>query len=393
MTDKPAYLLFARSVVLGSFLYALIAILINAWIDPWQILGPPKFETRNDDTNFERISLAHEIRRAKSSEVLLLGSSRVRYILGDGGNRLIESAMSKPYFGEMRVFNAALAGANIHVVRRVFEHALHYQSITEVVLLLDDVMLNKYRPAGMGWKEQNYFGDGNYQNIVERYLELIDFSMLSSSLKLLFSRMKDRPPKKAGHVEKLEPQAWMHLIEEFSRRDLYGCYEIDAETIRELELIFELAQKHGVRLTVIASFIHPTLAEYFFRGDNGTSFIRFLSVVRESAVRYQLSSWFVSPYSKITNGTPLRAYDDPSFLGAPDFYDPGHANLAAYRKILNAVFSDGTGDMVAMRLDTLSLSQIDAKLRRSRDDYLLNKENKFWDRLDSLKLVPKSRCP
>jgi hypothetical protein len=220
--------------------------------------------------------------------------------------------------------------------------------------------------------------------------------MLYSSAKILFSSTRIHPPEIERISKNVEPQFWMSSIEEFSRRDLYGCYEIGAEDIRELELIFGLAQDHGIKLTVVASFIHPTLAEYFFRGDNGAAFMRFLSVVRQSAISHDVPAWFISPYSHMASGTPIHSYEDPLFLGLPDFYDPGHANMAAYRKILDAVFFNGAeraDDLVITKLDSLSLEQVEARFRKSRNDYLRRAELKFWDRLDSLRLAPRSRCP
>jgi hypothetical protein len=159
-------------IVLGGLVvYIVVAATINFHFDPWTIYRPLREKVVPRETNLERVTVAHDLRRADKIDVLLLGSSRVRYMLARHGGEVDKQA-SAPFFGDRHAYAAGMAGTNIHVMRRVFEHALHYHPIEHLVFLLDDVMLNAYRPLGPGWNEANYYGSPNYQTSLERAMLL-----------------------------------------------------------------------------------------------------------------------------------------------------------------------------------------------------------------------------
>ena len=178
---SPHTLAFHRYVVFvigGLAIYMALAVSVNIFVDPWELYGPLHYKVVPKGVNFERVTLAHNIRLSARIDILLLGSSRIRYLLDKGNARLVDPQKTATFWGEGRVFNAALAGANMHQMRRVFEHALHYHPVRELVFLLDDVMLNSNRPLANGWYEYNYFGSPDYQSPLERALSLADAAML-----------------------------------------------------------------------------------------------------------------------------------------------------------------------------------------------------------------------
>lgn len=244
-------------LIFGLAAYVALAAGVNLWIDPWEIWRPLSASDRPHTMNNERISLANDIRNSDKFEALLLGSSRVRYLFDKGDSRHTQIDLTRPFFGEKRAFDAALAGANIHHMRRVFEHALRYHPVSDLVLLLDDVMMNTYRPLGNGWNEANYYGSSNYLTGLERVLSLADFSMLKSSTNILRARI-ETPAKDANKNVLGIPEVWKKDTEEFSRRDLYGCYEIGPSSRDDLDRLLTLAKQHNVRVTIIASFIHSS---------------------------------------------------------------------------------------------------------------------------------------
>ena len=200
--ELQAFKRHAINLLIGIGTYCCVSAGLNYWMDPWQIYGP----TRYSESRAERITLAHNIRNATPFDVLLLGSSRVRYLLDDGRQRSPDRVLTEAYFGNQIVFNAALAGSNIYQMRRIFEHALHKHKPKQLVLLLDDVMLNSYRPLGSGWHEYNYYGSPSYHNALERALSLVDFAMLKETVAFMLQWIRGNE-QLAGEIVSL-PDSW-----------------------------------------------------------------------------------------------------------------------------------------------------------------------------------------
>lgn len=380
-------------LIFGLAAYVALAAGVNLWIDPWEIWRPLSASDRPHTMNNERISLANDIRNSDKFEALLLGSSRVRYLFDKGDSRHTQIDLTRPFFGEKRAFDAALAGANIHHMRRVFEHALRYHPVSDLVLLLDDVMMNTYRPLGNGWNEANYYGSSNYLTGLERVLSLADFSMLKSSTNILRARI-ETPAKDANMKVLGIPEVWKNDTEEFSRRDLYGCYEIGPSSRDDLDRLLTLAKQHNVRVTIIASFIHPVLFEYFYRSDKGAGLRLFMSAVGELAIRHDVPAWYFSPFTSITSGTPRIGYSNPEFFDRPDFYDPGHANYLIGKRLLEWTLKGVRhDDMQGYRLDKSSPDEILSSIEPGRTLRIQNNDIQFLDFIVSNPLIAGHACP
>ncbi len=377
------------ATVLGSLVcYLLVTVSINLYVDPWEMFGPLRFPL--GDINLERISLAHNIRLAEKFDVLLLGSSRVRHILSDGDNRIEDQRVTAPLFDDARVFNAALAGSNMHQMRRIFEHALHYHPVKELVFLVDDVMFNTYRSVGAGWQESNYYGSLNYQTPLERVLSLTDFWMLELSLRILTA--EESAPASEGQSFG-DPALWEAWIREFNRRDLYGCYEIGKRPRQEFDRILTLAKEHGVRVTLISSLVHPTLFEYFYRSDDGSGLKTFLSALREGAKRHRVPAWYFSPFSPVTHGTPHWYFGEKNPNGDPTFDDPGHSNSAMGRRILDIALKGAKSTRLrGLRVDELPLDEVVDRILEDRKAWLMDSEVPFDDFLKSAPLSARLSC-
>ena len=380
-------------LIFGLATYVALAAGVNLWIDPWELWRPLPDSDRSHTTNNERISLANDIHNSEKFEVLLLGSSRARYLLNNGKSQHIEKDAARPFFGEKPVFDAALAGASIRHMRRIFEHALHYHPVGELVLLLDDVMMNTYRPLGSGWNEANYYGSPNYQTALERVLSLADFSMFESSARILLA--KSRVPskevnEKVGDIS----DSWRNGIEEFSRRELYGCYEIGPSPRDDLDRLLSLAKQRNIRVTIIASFIHPALFEYFYRSDSGKGMKLFMAAVGDAASRHDVPAWFFSPFTSITSGTPRIGYADPEFYDKPDFYDPGHANYLIGKRLLEWTLKGVQhDDLRGYRLDKSSPDEILALIEPQRTLRTRQDDIRFLDFIASSPLIAGHACP
>jgi hypothetical protein len=387
--EPQAFKSHAINLLVGIGAYCCVSAGLNYWMDPWQIYGPSRY---SGESRAERITLAHNIRNAPPFDVLLLGSSRVRYLIDNGRQRSPDRLLTEPYFGNQTVFNAALAGSNIYQMRRIFEHALHKHKPKELVLLLDDVMLNSYRPLGSGWHEYNYYGSPSYHNALERALSLVDFAMLKETAAFMLEWIRGNE-QLAGEIVSL-PDSWGQNIIEFSRRDLYGCYEINAASNGELDQILTLAKSHGVHVTLMVSFIHPALFEYSYRSDDGHSQRLFLSEVRNLARKYQVPAWFFSPYSSLSSGTPHVSYTSPDFEANPDFYDPGHANSKIGHKMLaTALKGESNAELVGYRLNESTINDIFASLKRQRERSLREGDIRFTEFVVEHPLVQRQACP
>ncbi len=374
--------------------YMTIAAAINYWVDPWEIWRslPPYIKVPQEIT-FEHITLAHNIRNAEPIDVLMLGSSRARYLLTDGVVRDIDPSRSRKIFGNQHVFQAAMAGSNIYHMRRVFEHALHYHPIRELVFLVDDVMLNMHRPRG-GWRDYNYYGSSTYQTPLERALSLVDFPMLEASVRLIVENLKPRADAGAKTQDAVDiDKYWRGGVGEFSRKDLYGCYVIGDKQREDLDRILDLAARNNVRVMLITPFIHPALFEYFYRSDQGAGVKEYLSTLTDAAVRFQVPLWFFSPYSAITNGTPHLFNTDPAFFEQPDFYDPGHANYAIGTRILEVVLLGAEhAELQGFRLDILGVENVLDQIKTIRERWIAKNEDRYGDFIRFIPLTAGQAC-
>ena len=393
VAQAPRFRSYVVAVLCGLLIYFLTAALINYYFDPFTVYKPLRaWKHVPRTTNIERVTLSHDLRRAEPIDVLFIGSSRVRYVFGKNGGS-VEKSSSAAYFPNKHVYIAAMVGSNIHVMRRVFEHALHYHPIQELVFLVDDVMLNTNRPLGAGWNDSNYYGSPTYYTPLERALQMVDFSMLQSSVGLWLAnsgrKANDTEPLSYNHDIQAQ---WRQNVAEFSRRDLYGCYEIGSAPVSELDQIIVLAKRHNVKVTLISSFIHPAFFEFFYDSDGGKGLRRFLTVLRNAAVKYSVPAWYYTPYSPIARGTPRIHYFQPAFYDAPDFADPGHANFLMYTRLFDRAFlGKKNSDVLGWLLNDVKVDDIMNDLHNSY------RKNQAAGGISLLKQIPKlvadANCP
>lgn len=383
-------------VIGGLAIYVAFAVSVNVFVDPWELYGPLRTKVSPKGVNFERVTLAHDIRLSEKFDVLLLGSSRIRYLIDRGGARLVDPQKTATFWGEGRVFNAALAGANMHQMRRVFEHALHYHPVRELVFLLDDVMLNSNRPLANGWYEYNYFGSPDYQSPLERALSLADAAMLEASVRILLANHVMTAPV-SGDTSSVSPELsgaqWEQGIAEFDRRDLYGCFQIGPNPRDEFDRILVLAKQNHVKVTLLTSLIHPSLFEYFYRSDEGEGVRVFLSVIRDAALRHAVPAWYFSPFSPVTRGAPRVSYMRSEFYESPDYFDPGHANHLIGIKLLDrAIRGIEQSDLNAYRLDQQPAEEVFDSISAERRLRIQEEKLPFTEFLESHRLVAGQAC-
>lgn len=392
-----AFRRYLRIALGGLVAYVVFAVSVNFLVDPWELYGPLRTTASlPGGGNLERVTLAHNIRLAEKFDVLLLGSSRVRYLLDEGRVRPLDPKKATAFWGGKRVFNAALAGANVHQIRRIFEHALHYHPIHEVVFMVDDVMLNSYRPLGNGWYEYNYFGSQDYQTSFERALLLADAAMLEASARILLANYATRASVSGNTLSTpsgLSDALWERGIAEFQRRDLYGCFEIGQSPRDELDRIFVLARQNHVKVTLLTSLVHASLFEYFYRSDEGAGVREFLSVIREAGLRHAVPVWYFSPFSPAASKAPQVNFISPGLYESPDYFDPAHVKSLIGVKLLDrALRGVERSDLRAYRLDQQPVEEVFDSIRSDRRIRLQDESLPFAEFLASHRLVAKQAC-
>lgn len=392
-----AFRRYLRIALGGLVVYVVFAVSVNFFVDPWELYGPLRIKgSLPGGINLERVTLAHNIRLAEKFSVLLLGSSRVRYLVDEGRVRLLDPKKTAKFWGGERVFNAALAGANVHQIRRIFEHALHYHPIHEVVFMVDDIMLNSYRPVGNGWYEYNYFGSQDYQTSFERTLLLADAAMLEASARILlanYTPMASISGNMLSPPSGLSDALWERGILEFQRRDMYGCFEIRQSPRDELDRIFELAKQNHVKVTLLTSLVHASLFEYFYRSDEGAGVREFLSAIREVGLRHAVPVWYFSPFSPAASKAPQVNFISPGLYESPDYFDPQHVKPLIGVKLLDrALRGVEQSDLSAYRLDQQPTEEVFASISAERRMRIQEEELPFAYFLESHRLVAGQAC-
>jgi len=324
----------------GVTLVAGVVLAVNIAMDPWGLMYNPNNHTQGASPNFqgvnERITHAYWMRQ-NTFDVLHVGSSRVRYMLDKGIDGIISSAQSKTVYPDKTVYSAGISGTNMHIMRRVTEHALALQDLSQAILLIDFVSMNDARPDGAGWKDERYEGGRISESKIAILSNYLSFNMFSTSLENMFPDIfANKDESSIANIIKMpEPRSqkdkeeqWKLLTSEFFRYDLYGCYSLSQRAIEDIDVTLAQLKGRDVDVKILFPPIHYTLYEMIWRTGNWENYKNFVRSVVKIAAKYDVPTWHSSPYTPFTDMDILK-YDyavDKEFDLQPNYYDPGHAN-------------------------------------------------------------------
>lgn len=336
--------LFNTFVLGGITLFAGGLLMVNIVVDPWGLMsaakvnvsdGVPVFKSAN-----ERVAHAY-LMRQNNFNVLHVGSSRVRYLLDQGLDGIISSEKSMEIYPEKTVYSAGVSGVNIRIMRRLTEHALALQNISDVLFMIDFVAMNDARPDGAGWDDERYEGGRIVESRVAILSNYLSLNMLEASidnLKSKFTNTEHNTLNKRRSKLQME-RDWKSSIEEFRRYDLYGCYSLSQSTVNQLDLALSELKARNVDAKIMIPLIHYTLFEMIWQTENWSNYKKFIRSVVNTAAKYGYPVWHFSPYGPYAN-VDIFKYDymtDETFNAEPNFYDPGHTNHIIGHELLKLV--------------------------------------------------------
>lgn len=391
--------IFNLVVLVGIGLFCAVLLAVNIVIDPWGLVYKPKKQV-GQQTDFkqftvqnERVTHAYWIRQ-NTFDVLFIGSSRVRNFFPPGGDGMVPQSASASTYPGRSVFTAGISGANMYVMRRMTEHALVLQDLSDAFVLVDFVSMNNARPNGAGWKDERYLGGRIEDSPLSLFANYLSLHMFKASLDELMPDENGQDNVAPEVRTSTEWEAlWTHLLKEFYRYDLYGCYTMGADTTTHLDITLAKLHAAGVKTIVAMPLIHYTLAEMIWETGNWENYKTFVRTVTQVAAQYDFPVWHFSPYGAV--GDPnIQAYDFGTNLKWADtlnFVDPGHVNIALGTEIIKFVRGVATErDDVPTNLGTLLTPEnVEAeivKLERDRETFLAQ-QPKY------LKLVPRTQNP
>jgi hypothetical protein len=352
---------------------------INVAVDPYQILHdfrPTPLTPARPDLHEDRITLPYKMLR-EPAQVLIVGSSRARYVLNDGTQTSVAKSDSRPFFGKLQVETVAISGANIHVMRRAVEHGLHVDHVQQVVLLIDDVAMNHYRPDGDGWKDARFQGGTPSESRIEMFGNFLNSAMLKASFTAVAqSRTNATAAPSPPPTEDQLLQQWRHDLAEFYRTDLYGCYQVTSQEKSELDRLLRDLRSAGVTTYILTPAIHATLFEQIWRTGSWPQYGTFLRLLTEEGASNGVPVWHFSPYTPITNPWPPfvnRNTSDPDEY--PWYSDPGHSNSAIGKVMMATVLGQPIPKDAAGFGVQLTPGDVDQEIQRltgERQQYLAN---------------------
>jgi hypothetical protein len=387
-------------VLTGVSLFCVVVLAVNIAVDPWGLVyeSRPELEQPTEVKRFtvqnERVTHAYWIRQ-NTFDVLFVGSSRVRNFFSPGGDGMVPESSSALIYPGRQVFTAGISGSNMYVIRRMTEHTLALQELSDAFLLIDFVSMNDARPNGAGWKDERYLGGRIEDSPLSLFANYLSLHMFRASLKELMPEEgvnQDKLSYAKRTSEEWETK-WSQHLGEFYRYDLYGCYTMSADKIEHLETTLSELSDASVKTVVAMPLIHYTLAEMIRETGNWENYKAFVRAVVMTAAKYDFPVWHFSPYGTI--GDPnIRAYDfgaNPEWADTLNFLDPGHVNLTLgneIQKIIHGVKTER--DDVPANLGTvLTLENVDAELQKLETErtVFVAQNPKY------LKLVPRTEDP
>ena len=264
------------AVAAGTLLVVLVG---NAVVNPFNLYEGPRFAGVNDYkyelARHSRLSKAAEVRRVRP-QCLVLGSSRAQVGLDP----------SHPAWTGCRAYNLAHNGGTLYEALRYLQHAAALERPREIVLALDFLMFNVYRPLQQpGYIEERLLTapDGSPNPVwrrtyaVDLFSSLLSWHAVQASWRTVFPEYLRRPggPEDgyweytrldAGFVSRRGQRAAFHsnelafLTEHWfpppRRRFVTTDPDRGRDTYEYLRAILRIAHREGAGLRMLISPAH-----------------------------------------------------------------------------------------------------------------------------------------
>ncbi|MEG3618600.1 hypothetical protein V5T82_09055 [Magnetovibrio sp. PR-2] len=310
-------------------------------------------------------------------------------MLNSGWDGYINTDVAAEIYPEMSVYSAGVSGTNIHVMRRIAEHAVELHDVQSVIMMIDFVSMNDARPDGAGWKDERYLGGRITETPIAVYSNFLSFEMAKSSWSKL--NQDEKSPVDVTRKSRTRSQRetlWQQALVEFYRYDLYGCYSLSDQTAEHLDKALAVLKQNNVDVIIMTPVIHSTLLEMVEWTNNWPNYEKFLHVLTAVGAKYDVPVWHFSPYSQLTSFDVLSESHkiDSDDTNVHSFYDPGHASHAlvsdALRLVKGFKTRNDTPSDFAVKLLPKTVDGELAKLAQSRLEFLKTAP-------DILSLMPK----
>lgn len=363
MNRRSAFRSYFRGLLLGAGGLLLLVVAANALINPFNLYAGPRRAGVNDYKyeldRHSRLSKAAEVRRLKP-DCLILGSSRAQIGLDP----------AHPAWRDCRAYNLAQNGGTLYEAMRYFQHAAAVQRPQDVVLALDLLMFNAYRPLRQpGYLEERLLtrADGSPNPAWQRhyaddvFTSLLSWRALDASHKTVFPPyLRQQPGPENGYWEyrrfgvdylkrrgqheyfRRTEQAFLEGHWFPPPRHVFDTRDPDAgvDTYDYLRSILRMAHREPARLTLVVSPAHARLWEALYQGGLWTAFedwkrelVRINDEEARRARRSPFAVWDFSGFNRYTTEAVPAASDRDTQMRW--YWESSH-----YRKELGDVILD-----------------------------------------------------
>lgn len=370
MSPSRRYLVIAFATGLG-----LVATVVgvNRLVDPYWVHDAPGIA----GLNLHRTEFGHHVRLGKSWRIarlkpaaLILGSSRADVALDP----------QHASFRAQPVFNAALPGANLHELRRMFEYAHALRPLDQVVLAADFFMFNSTYPVRADFSEGRLgFGPERMQDWASTLVSLDAFVDSLATVREQYARDDWLDYTPAGHhdwthaewhlanlggpsaafreVIEHMPRLWRPFPER--RYQLGGDSGIvgTSDALVDYRRILERAHDDGIALHVVILPVHVALLDALREmdlSDEYEAWKRELVAIHRDVARARATDSF--PLWDFT-GHAIAQEPVPDGRDATMryFWDAGHVTSEVGGRVLDRVLGSGSrslDDGFGARLDS-----------------------------------------
>lgn len=366
---------------------------MNIYVDPLALFGAPHpgdtFPEKNFQSIPEHMTLPIVIRNANEIGTLIVGSSTARYVLENPSNRIRNSETAKLLFSNGPVFNAALGGGTVHMALDVIQHAAAFHDVKEVVYVLNFDGLSAKRNVSENYHAKHYDGLKGGRAYARILPILWSTETTQDSIKTLISRYlpsaAEADVKGKGAVS--ARTRWLRNTGDYLYAGLYSDFDMTTAEIQAIKDIVALAKSRGIKLSIMASPIHPIQMEMIFEAGIFNEYAQHLRIISE------LSRDADFPFVAFKSYTPPFSSDyfnvgvEGMPVDVPYYQDGVHFNTAIGTDLLRFMKGSGGlyGDDFGVHLNPGNVEIYISSIMDGRDKYLLN--NKYVKPLvDDIKL-------
>lgn len=381
-SNPKTFLMYCGITIL---IMAALIVSFNVLVDPYLFFGSPRVERWNAGKpgmrNQSHLIKAYEVLRTHPNTVIL-GSSGMA--IGIDARSPLWPTTTRP------VYNLALGGASLFMVRRYLQHILSAQHLRAAILGVDfreflgpsDSSAQDYESRLKANRDGSTNTGANRQRTKDLLYSTLSLQATTESINTVFNNISGESARiESGNMDSMDSNDFPALTSEFGsfplmvRADLsyarlYHDAELDTRGWSEIQEIMTLCQINRVSLTIILEPVHADELEMAFLSGKWPAIeswkrhlVQIVATTNKNGAGPKTELWDFFEYDKYSTEPVLDSHTSLHW-----FYTLSHYNHALGDAVLRRLL--GAGDPTfGARLTPENIDDHLAQVRKQRDLY------------------------